>query len=147
MIMSNTPVTDNLHQTLVDSYALYLKTQNYHWNVTGPHFKSLHELFEEQYTDLAEAIDELAERIRALGATVPASLALFAEKTSLGNNDAALANDMVKDLVAANEHILATLKSALSAAQQADDEVTIGMVTDRLGVHEKALWMLKSSVA
>ena len=146
--MSNKPVTQALKVVLADSYALYLKTHNYHWNVEGAYFKSLHELFEEQYTDLAEAIDDIAERIRALGDKAPGSFSAFSALTSIPEGDESLdAMAMVKDLAAAQGLVLKSLNAALKAAQTADDEVTIGLVTDRMGVHEKAQWMLNSTAA
>lgn len=145
--MSNEPVTQSLHEVLSDSYALYLKTQNYHWNVTGPHFRSLHLLFEEQYTDLAAAIDDIAERIRALGVRVEASLKVFdKEKHITKANENADAETMVKELVGDNNVIIQTLKHALEEAEKADDVVTVDMLTQRLTVHEKAAWMLESSL-
>lgn len=146
--MSNKPVTQALKVVLADSYALYLKTHNYHWNVEGPHFKSLHELFEEQYTDLAEAVDDIAERIRTLGEKAPGSFSAFSNLTSIPEGDESLeAMAMVQDLVSAQETVIKSLTEALKAAQKADDEVTIGLIVDRMTVHEKAQWMLKSTAA
>lgn len=146
--MSNKPVTRALKHVLADSYTLYLKTQNYHWNVTGPNFQSLHLMFEGQYTDLAAANDEIAERIRALGEVAPGSYQAFAKLASIKEADDTppAANDMVKHLADDQTTIIGTLKTALEAAQKAGDEVTVGMMADRLTVHEKNRWMLQSSV-
>lgn len=145
--MSNKPVSETLKALLADSYTLYLKTQNFHWNVTGPQFRSLHLLFEEQYTDLQTAVDDLAERIRAVGDTAPGSFASFLKLTSITEaENVPSADDMVKTLAADQKIILSSLTKVLEAAQKAGDEVTVGMVTERMTVHEKNLWMLKSSV-
>lgn len=145
--MSNQPVTEQLKKVLADSYALYLKTQNYHWNVTGPHFKLLHELFEEQYTDLAQAVDEIAERIRALGEKAPGTFKDFSNLMTIKDGDeTADSKTMVIELAGDQGLVVNTLKAALAAAQEAEDEVTIGLVTERMGVHEKAAWMLRSSI-
>lgn len=145
--MSNQPVVDGLKKVLADSYALYTKTQNYHWNVTGPHFKSLHELFEEHYTDLFEAIDELAELIRGLGEKAPGSWKAFEELRTITDGDEnADASTMVKDLAKDQEAIKQAILSALEAAQDAEDEVVIGALVDRLTVHSKNKWMLDSSL-
>ena len=137
---------DALKDVLIDSYALYLKTQNYHWNVTGPSFQSLHMLFETQYTDLAAAIDEIAERIRALGAKAPGSFAAYKKTRIKDGDENATADAMVQGLYDDQNTIVSTLKKALEVAQAEDDEVTIGLVVDRMTVHEKNAWMLKSSL-
>lgn len=145
--MSNKPVSNALKTVLADSYTLYLKTQFFHWNVTGPHFKSLHLLFEEQYTDLQAAVDEIAERIRALGDTAPGSYKAFAKLTGITEaDDVPEAMSMVKTLAKDQDIILDSLQKTLEAAQKAGDEVTVGIVTDRMTVHEKNRWMLKSSL-
>lgn len=145
--MKDTPTIKSLMQLLADSYALYLKTQNYHWNVTGPNFHSLHSLFEEQYTDLAAAIDTIAERIRSLGAKTPGTLSIFAKLTSIqdGNHNAN-AQEMVKQLADDQALILKTLKKALEAAQADNDEATIDLIIGRIDIHDKAAWMLSSSL-
>lgn len=146
--MSNKPVTEALKVVLADSYSLYLKTHNYHWNVEGVHFKMLHEMFEEQYTELAGAVDEIAERIRTLGEKAPGTFAAFTDLSSIKpGNENADASSMVKDLADSQDVMVESLKKALEAAQTANDEVTIGLVTDRMGVHEKAAWILKSTAA
>lgn len=134
-----------LERVLADSYALYVKTQNYHWNVEGPHFKSLHELFELQYRDLFEANDEIAERIRALGAKVDGSFNGFAKLTEISEPNKEIEDTaMVVDLFHSQQVIAKSLKAALEAAQSAGDEVTADMMIARLNVHEKAAWMLRS---
>lgn len=145
--MSENPVAENLKTVLANNYALYLKTQNYHWNVTGPNFKPLHILFEEQYNDLFAANDDIAERIRTLGEKVPATFKVFGDATSIkGGNENANAASMVKELADDQNVMVASLNVSLKAAQDAGDEVTIGLIVDRIGIHEKAAWMLKSSV-
>ena len=140
-------VSEAMTQVLADSYALYLKTQNYHWNVEGPYFKSLHELFELQYTDLAAAIDEIAERIRALGAKAPGSFSAFSKLTSIKEGSDNLdAFAMVRDLHDDQLKLSTALGKAIKAAQEVSDEVTIGMLTERQTVHQKNAWMLRSSL-
>ncbi len=145
--MSNNLLIDSLKRLLADSYVLYLKTQNYHWNVTGSNFKSLHDLFQIQYEDLAIAIDDIAERIRSLGEYAPGS---FSEYNDLASIKEVVENkssgDMLRDLSSDQTKIIDSLKSVLKAAQNVDDEVTIGLVTDRMSVHEKNKWMLESSL-
>lgn len=140
-------ISDGLSAVLADTYMLYLKTHNYHWNVTGPHFHSLHEMFEEQYTDLAEAVDELAERIRALGFYAPGSFTQFARLTQIEEEDDEIpeAMEMVERLVRANEQVLKTARSVLPACDKADDEATTDLLTERLNVHSKVSWMLRST--
>lgn len=145
--MSNKPVSEALKTVLADSYTLYLKTQFFHWNVTGPHFRSLHLLFEEQYTDLQTAVDELAERIRTLGEVAPGSYKAYSKLTGITEAETVPdAADMVKALVKDQDVILGSLQKTLEAAQKAGDEATVGMVTDRITIHEKNRWMLKSSL-
>lgn len=145
--LNASPVAAELKVLLADSYTLYLKTQNYHWNVTGPNFKSLHELFEEQYTDLAAAIDEIAERIRSLGEKAPGTMQAYSDTTNIkpGNEDADAAT-MVRELEKDQAIVVDTLRAVLKAAQNANDEVTAGLVADRMTVHEKNAWMLSSSI-
>lgn len=139
-------VTETLKKLLADNYTLYLKTQNYHWNVEGPHFKSLHLLFEEQYTELATAIDTLAEIIRSLGEKAPGTFEAFMKATSIkSGKEKSSASQMVKELAADQEVMQKTLSSALAAAQKAGDEVVAGFVIERMTAHRKAAWMLKSS--
>ncbi len=144
--MSN-PVAEKLKIVLADSYVLYLKTQNYHWNVTGPNFKSLHMLFEEQYTDLSTAVDEIAERIRILGDKAPGSFSAFLALTTLEEaQDGLTADAMVQDLSDSGAQMGMSLKAALKAAQEAEDEVTVGLIAERMTMHEKNGWMLRASL-
>ena len=144
--MNNKPITESLNIVLADSYALYLKTHNYHWNVVGPSFRSLHMMFEEQYTDLAVAVDDIAERIRSLGEKAPGTFSEFAKLTTIKEGDKnASANDMVEDLAQSQDQIVVSLKEALSVAQKAEDEVTSDLLIGRMAIHEKAAWMLKST--
>lgn len=146
--MSNKPVVEGLKVLLADSYLLYLKTQNYHWNVTGPHFRSLHLLFEEQYTDLAEAVDTIAESIRALGEKAPGSFDAYQKISHIKpGNENASANEMLKDLAGDQVAITKTLNHLLEAAQKAEDEVVVDLAVERLTTHRQNKWMLESSVA
>jgi starvation-inducible DNA-binding protein len=138
-------IAEGLAKVLADSYMLYLKTHNYHWNVTGKLFHPLHAMFEEQYTELAEAIDEIAERIRALGFRAPGSFREFSEITSIQEDtDQPDAIEMIRRSAEANEAILRTAREALDPCQDADDEATIDLLTHRLKVHSKTAWMLRS---
>jgi starvation-inducible DNA-binding protein len=140
-------VTTKLSVLLADTYALYLKTQNYHWHVTGPHFGPLHALFEGQYTELAEAIDEIAERIRTLDAIAPATFSDLNELKTLKDGNAKLeAQSMVTELEEDNRVLVADLNRLLELAGEAQDEGTATLVGDRIAVHEKAAWMLRSSL-
>lgn len=141
-------IAKGLSKVLADSYMVYLKTHNYHWNVTGEHFNSLHVQFEVQYTELATAIDEIAERIRSLGYRAPGSFREYAELTAIKEDtDQPKAMEMVRRLAVDNETILRTAREALPACQQADDEATIDLLTQRLHVHSKTAWMLRSNLA
>ena len=145
--MSNTNVVNALKVVLADSYSLYLKTQNYHWNVEGPHFKTLHVLFEEQYTDLATAIDEIAELIRGLGAKAPGTWKAYEAISNITDGDEEKsAEAMVKDLIADQDTLEKSLNAALKAAQEVDDEVVGGAMVDRMTIHRKNKWMLSSSL-
>jgi starvation-inducible DNA-binding protein len=138
-------IAEGLAKVLADSYMLYLKTHNYHWNVTGKLFHPLHAMFEEQYTELAEAIDEIAERIRALGFRAPGSFREFSEITSIQEDtDQPDAIEMIRRSAEANETILRTAREALNPCQDAGDEATIDLLTHRLKVHSKTAWMLRS---
>ncbi len=145
--MRNNKTVENLEKTLANSYLLALKTQNYHWNVVGENFKSLHELFGSQYEDLSDAIDELAERIRALGSKVDGSFENFQKAGSIKSGDKNLkSSDMIKDLIAGHEVIVSDLKDAVKVAQAGEDESTADMFIGRITIHEKAAWMLSSSL-
>ena len=134
-----------LCRLLADTYALYLKTQNYHWNVTGPEFFQLHVAFEAQYRELAEAVDEIAERIRALGYRAPGSFAEFVALSSLADqDDLPSASAMAERLAADHTAVAATARSVLRAAQDADDEPTGDLMVQRQQEHEKRAWMLRS---
>lgn len=138
-------IANGLCRLLADTYSLYLKTHSYHWNVTGPRFRDLHLLFEEQYTGLAAAVDAVAERIRTLGHPAPGTFREFQQLTSIDEvAGSPAAEEMLRDLVTANEIVVRTCRQALPAAQQAGDESTVGLLADRLAVHEKAAWMLRS---
>ncbi len=138
-------IADGLSRLLADSYMLYLKTHNYHWNVTGELFHPLHEQFEQQYTELAEAVDDIAERIRALGHKSPGSFKEFYELTSIEEDtEKPKAMEMVRRLAIANEKVIRTAREALEAPKEADDEASIDLITQRLHVHSKAAWMLRS---
>ncbi|MEX0976613.1 MAG: Dps family protein [Woeseia sp.] len=141
-------IATQLSRLLADSYTLYLKTHNYHWNVTGPQFNTLHTMFEQQYTELAMAVDEIAERIRALGITAPGSYSEFAKLTSVeegtGNESA---EEMIRQLVVGQETVVRTARKAFPAADAANDEPTADLLTQRMQVHEKNAWMLRSMLA
>ncbi|WP_372638805.1 Dps family protein [Fodinibius sp.] len=138
-------IANELSKVLADSYILYLKTHNYHWNVTGELFHSLHEQFEEQYTELAEAIDEIAERIRSLGYRAPGTFKEFNELTSIEEDtEEPEALEMVRRLAVGNEQVLRTARQALQPANDGEDEATVDLLTRRLDVHSKTAWMLRS---
>lgn len=145
--MKNTSITESLKEALADTYSLYLKTQNFHWNVTGPNFNALHLLFEGQYTDLAMAVDSIAERIRALGEKAPGTWKAYEQLSTIQDGDEnADASTMVQQLADDQDLILTTLQQVLAAAQEKGDEVTVGLAVERMTVHEKAAWMLRSSL-
>ena len=141
-------IAGGLSTLLADSYTLYLKTHNYHWNVRGPLFNTLHQMFEEQYTELAAAVDEIAERIRALGVTAPGSYTEFGELTSIeeGNGEES-AEEMIRQLVIGQETVVRTAREAFPAADAANDEPTADLLTQRMQIHEKTAWMLRSMLA
>lgn len=144
--MSNEKTVQSLNLVLADSYALYLKTQNYHWNVTGQNFFGLHAMFEQQYKDLAAAIDEIAERIRALGPRVGATFSLFDQQTTIPDGDENNnAEHMVKELIEDNLNIVDVLYKASEHAAQNDDKATEDLCIERITVHQKAVWMLRAS--
>jgi starvation-inducible DNA-binding protein len=143
--MSNEPVIEALKTVLADSYMLYLKTQNYHWNVEGPQFNGIHTLLEEQYTDLAAAIDEIAELIRTLGAKAPGNWKAYEALTKIKDGDEnSDSTTMVYHLAQDQELIFETLMNGVKTAQNAEDEVVAGALTDRAAVHRKNHWMLNS---
>lgn len=138
-------IADGVARVLADSYTLYLKTHNYHWNVTGPMFQTLHVMFEEQYQDLALAVDDIAERIRSLGERAPGTYAAFSELTTIeedsGNPNA---KEMIANLVESNEKLIRTAREVIPKAADAGDEATVDLLTERMQHHEKTTWMLRS---
>lgn len=139
-------VADGLKKLLSDSYTLYLQTHNFHWNVTGPQFRELHLMFEEHYTELATAVDDIAERIRTLDVAAPGTYKAFAELSSIVEVDGVpSANEMVDILTRGHEQVVKTARGALKLAQVADDESTAALVSDRMRIHEKTAWMLRAT--
>lgn len=138
-------IAKGLDKVLADSYTLYIKTHNFHWNVTGPMFQGLHSLFETQYTELAEAVYTIAERIRALGYYAPGSYKQFSELTTIkeetGHPKAA---EMIEQLMVGQETIIRTCRELFEKASEAGDESTADLLTQRMEVHEKSAWMLRS---
>lgn len=138
-------IADGLSRLLADTYSLYLKTHNYHWNVTGPMFNTLHLMFEEQYNELWMAVDLIAERIRSLGAFAPGSYSAFEALSSIPEaTGVPSAEEMLADLVAGHEAVTRTARSVFPVADAANDESTADVITQRLQVHEKTAWMLRS---
>lgn len=138
-------IAKGLSILLADSYTLYLKTHNFHWNVVGPMFQTLHLMFETQYTELALAVDLIAERIRALGAPAPGSYAEFGKLTSIKESVGPVkAQAMIKQLLENHETVSGTARKAFPAAEAAGDQATMDLLTQRLNVHEKTAWMLRS---
>jgi starvation-inducible DNA-binding protein len=138
-------IAERLSQVLADSYTLYLKTHNFHWNVTGPMFNTLHLMFEAQYTELAIAVDLIAERIRALDHPAPGSYKAFAKLSSIKEADGVpAAEEMIRQLVAGQEAVARTARTAFAAAEKGGDQPTADLLTARMQVHEKNAWMLRS---
>jgi starvation-inducible DNA-binding protein len=142
-------VADGLSAFLADAYTLYLKTHSYHWNVTGPMFNSLHNMFEAQYTEQWTALDEIAERIRALGFMAPGSYEEFVRLSSIKEEKGAQQegpewHHMVRQLVLGNEAVCRTARKVLEQGEEAGDDPTVDLLTQRLQVHEKYAWMLRS---
>jgi starvation-inducible DNA-binding protein len=138
-------IVESLSTVLADAYMLYLKTHNFHWNVTGPMFSTLHVMFEEQYTEQWNALDDIAERIRALGHFAPATYKRYAELSSITEEPEVLAaKDMIRQLVDGNETLIRTLRAGVKVADEIDDYPTADMLTTRMEVHEKNAWMLRS---
>lgn len=138
-------IAAGLSRLLADVYTLYLKTHNFHWNVTGPYFSSLHKLFEDQYTELALVVDEIAERIRALGFPAPATYSQFVKLSSIKETEGVPgAKEMIKDLVEGHEAVVRTVRAIHPTAEQAGDSGTVGLLDGRLEYHEKTAWMLRS---
>lgn len=138
-------IANVLSKVLADTYVLYLKTQNYHWNVTGKLFYPLHNQFEDQYNELATAVDKIAERIRGLGFRAPGTFKKYLELTSIEEDlDQPDALEMVRRLALDNEQMLSTVRKALKPAKIAEDEATIDLLTQRLDIHSKTAWILRS---
>ncbi len=139
-------VGEALARLLADTYALYLKTQNYHWNVVGPRFRELHLMFEEQYRELAEATDHLAERVRTLGFWAPATFGEFLRLTSIPDDEQVPdAEAMVRKLLQGHGSVLRTAQEVLGLAENAGDHGTVDLVTQRIAHHEKTSWMLAAT--
>lgn len=142
---SRKEIADGISRLLADSYILYVKTHNFHWNVTGPLFNTLHLMFEEQYSELAEAVDEIAERIRTLGFPAPGSYKQFAKLSSIEEEEGVPeAEDMIRQLVEGQEAVVRTARQLLPKAAEAGDEPTVDLLTQRMQIHEKTAWMLRS---
>lgn len=138
-------IASELSKLLADSYTLYLKTHNFHWNVTGPMFQTLHLMFEQQYIELSTAVDLIAERIRALGVFAPATYSEFSKLTSIKEPQGVpTAVQMIKQLVEGHEAVIRTARSAFSAVDKAHDEASADLLTQRMQLHEKSAWMLRS---
>ena len=141
-------IAEGLSRLLADTFTLYLKTHNFHWNVTGPMFRTLHVMFEEQYNELWTANDLLAERIRALGVYAPATYKEFGRLTSIAEEDGVpAAMTMVRLLVEGHEAAARTARSVITTAENANDAPTADLLTERLQIHEKTAWMLRSLLA
>ncbi|PMS23317.1 DNA starvation/stationary phase protection protein [Trinickia dabaoshanensis] len=141
-------IADGLSRLLADTYTLYLKTHNFHWNVTGPMFNTLHLMFEGQYNELALAVDAIAERIRALGVHAPGSYKDFAKLSSIPEADGVpAAEEMIRQLVQGQEAVARTAREIFAAADAANDQPTADLLTQRLQTHEKTAWMLRSMLA
>ena len=138
-------IAQGLSHLLADTYTLYLKTHYFHWNVTGPMFNTLHLMFETQYNELALAVDLIAERIRALDVYAPGTYRDFAKLTSIKETESVpKAQDMITELVAGHEAVCRTARSVFPSADAASDEATADLLTQRLQLHEKTAWMLRS---
>jgi starvation-inducible DNA-binding protein len=141
-------IAQGLSNLLADTYTLYLKTHNFHWNVTGPMFRTLHLMFEEQYTELALAVDLIAERIRALGFPAPGTYGEFTQLSSIQEERGVpSAEDMIRKLVEGQESVVRTARSLFLVLERSHDEPTADLLTQRMQVHEKTAWMLRSLLA
>ena len=141
-------IAEGLSKVLADTYTLYLKTHNYHWNVVGPMFNTLHLMFETQYNELWMAVDLLAERIRALGEPAPGSYSEFAALTAIAeDDDAPDAMEMIRRLVDGQETVARTARAVFPIADEANDQPTADLLTQRMQEHEKTAWMLRSLLA
>jgi starvation-inducible DNA-binding protein len=138
-------IAQGLSHLLADTYTLYLKTHNFHWNVTGPMFQTLHLMFETQYTELALAVDVIAERIRSLGFPAPGTYKQYAALSSIKEEEGIpAAQDMIRLLVEGQEAVVRTARSLYPVAEEANDEATADLLTQRIQLHEKTAWMLRS---
>ena len=139
-------VADAINGVLAETYVLYMKTHSYHWNVTGPQFNTLHQMFEEQYNEMWAALDVLAERVRALGQFAPASGKAFQELAQIESAEATppKAADMIINLLEGHELIIRRIRQAMSVADEANDAATEDLLTQRIHIHEKTAWMLRS---
>ncbi len=138
-------IAKGVSKFMADTYTLYLQTHNFHWNVTGPMFQTLHLMFEAHYNELWTAIDVIAERIRALGQLAPATYSEFAELTSIKEKKGSIkAEEMVRTLVEGHEAVIRTARKIFPAAEKAQDQVTMDLLTQRMQIHEKTAWMLRS---
>ena len=140
-----TEIASGLGKLLADTYTLYLKTHNFHWNVTGPMFQTLHLMFEKQYNELWLATDAIAERIRSLGAPAPGTYAEFARLSSIKETSGVpKAEEMIRLLVEGQEAVVRTARSLFPVVEKASDEATADLLTQRIQLHEKTAWMLRS---
>jgi len=138
-------IAEGLSRVLADTYTLYLKTHNFHWNVTGPMFQTLHLMFETQYNELALAVDQIAERIRALGLPAPGTYGEFARLSSIKESAGVpRAEDMIAELVQGQEAVVRTARSVFPLVEKANDQPTADLLTQRMQIHEKTAWMLRS---
>ena len=138
-------IAEGLKSLLADSYTLYLQTHNFHWNVTGPKFRDLHLMFEEHYTELATAVDDIAERIRTLDVAAPGTYKEFARLSAIEEVDGVPEADAMVDLLTkGHEQVVKTCRKVLKLSQDADDESTASLVSDRMRIHEKTAWMLRA---
>ena len=138
-------IVEGLSRVLADTYTLYLKTHNFHWNVSGPMFRTLHLMFEEQYNELALAVDSIAERIRALGFPAPGTYSTYAKLSSIKEEPGVpAAEEMIKQLVDGQEAVVRTARSLFAVIEKASDEASADLLTQRIQLHEKTAWMLRS---
>ena len=141
-------IAEGLSRLLADTYTLYLKTHNFHWNVTGPMFNTLHLMFERQYNELALAVDQIAERIRSLGFHAPGSYTAYSKLSSVPEaEDTPGAEAMIQQLAEGQEIVVRTARDIFPAADAANDEPTADLLTQRMQIHEKTAWMLRSMLA
>lgn len=142
---SREKIANELKRLLADSYTLYLQTHNFHWNVVGPQFRELHLMFEEHYTELAVAVDDIAERIRTLDVHAPGTFRAFAQLSSIEEVEGVPSSqEMVDILTKSHEQVVKTARAVLKLAQDSDDESTAALVSDRMRLHEKTAWMLRA---